>query len=311
MNTSDIIIDNKIYTYTFNDDIVYVSLNNNSVYIKIENQNIKKEYERTIDIRDLSSPFGKDYTFQIILNCFAKSNPNYILLTKTENNVFILNFNHIYMNFLETSFSINLIEKDNNEKKDFIDIVEKHDNEIDILKKQIALITETYESNLIYFEKIIKEQKIKINKLNSIIDSIGNIVIKINKHCNKTDNEHIYLPIKSKELNLILPYNIEKIHCFYCLDKLSLQTSYTNINFENNNLKHIIFNEGNITSLEGIEKLPNLEILEFNKCKYLENIKSYLLKTKIKKIIFNNCGENQKRNLITYCKAKNIELIYS
>lgn len=328
MNT-DTNFNSKIYTYQFDKYVINTLLNNNNIYMKVIDSTLQDEYEGYTDIRDLNSPFGRECTFQVILNCLMKNNNSYVS-SEIKDNYFIFKFTYLVQNFLETTFLIRLLKINKNIKSDkqLLDeylneyvfvlkelklVTKKQEKEIDHLKKHIDIFFKSYQSSTTYFENIIKEQKTEINNLYNILDSIGNLDIKINKiSTNKTINPiFIYLPMNSKEINLSYPSDIEKIKCFYCLEKLSLQTSYDNINFENKSVKYIIFNGGNIVSLQGIENLPNVEIIEFNHCEKLEDVKSHLINTKIKKIIFKKCGDNKKQNITSFCKAKNIELIYS
>jgi len=135
--------------------------------------------------------------------------------------------------------------------------------------------------------------------------------VKFSKSSPSKQSINMFVPIYSKEVILNNVTDIQKINSLYCLEKLTVTIYSNELNFENKYVKQLILIAPEIERLTGIEKFTNLEYIELVKCDKLYDIKDHLQKTNIKKIIFTKCGENQKRNMISYCNAKNIELIFN
>lgn len=188
-------------------------------------------------------------------------------------------------------FDVKLVEQQNDFNKQLSELKSKYDTEINELNNK-----------LIY-------QNEDIDFLNDLVGSIDIRIIRFIP--SKNIQSPIFYQINSLEVNISYPMDIEKIRYFIYLEKLTIQLTEDSIVFENSTVKHVIFNGGNIVSIKGIEKIPNVEILEFHYCSLLDDVKAHLIHTKVKKIVFIKCGDFQKRNMISYCKAKNIELSFN
>jgi hypothetical protein len=209
------------------------------------------------------------------------------------------------------------------EKKDILSIEdldrikkELKDKHESLNKLQKKYMTEISNLNKECFNSktIIEENKQKyeseINSLKEIIDNLIDVDIKFTKTVSGKQPNNIYVPLLSKEIILYNINELNKIKMLYKLEKLTITTNTLSLNFENKSLKTLVLCAPEIETLNGINKFPNLEVLELVSCDKLYDIKSFLHDTIIKKIVFKKCGENQKRNMISYCNAKNIELIY-
>jgi hypothetical protein len=228
----------------------------------------------------------------------------YIKKNDQENIIIKQNIEKLYQSFNK---SISHLDKElKNQKKIFDSKLEEQQNDFN---KQLSELKTKYDNDIYNLNNKLINQYEDIDLLNDIV---GNIDIKINRYIpSKNTQSSIFFPLNSIEINISYPINLEKIRFFIHLEKLTIQLSEDSINFENNTVKHVVFNGGNIISIKGINKIPNVEILEFHYCSLLDDVKAHLNNTKIKKIVFIKCGDYQKRNMINYCKAKNIELSFN
>jgi hypothetical protein len=265
-------------------------IDDNKIKIIIINP-VNNVYESITHIRDFNSIFDNQYTYSIILKCFNKE-PNFLLTTAFKDDVYILKFDICMLN-CEFTFLIKV------ERKIILSL-----DELETLNQQIVLKDTIH-------KKEIENLNQTINNLYEIIENFNEAEIKFTKSVfGKQQPVNIYLPLNSKEVVLHNINDYDKIKCLYKLERLIITTNVKTINFENKNVKTLVLIAPEIETLNGIEKFPNLELLELTSCDKLYDIKTFLYNTNIKKIIFKKCGENQKRNMISYCNAKNIELVY-
>lgn len=264
--------------YGINNHKISIDLiDNNKVFINIVNPK-NDVYESITHISDLNSIFGNNDTYNIISECFKKT-PNYILTTAFKDDVYYLKFQTNFQIYHMT-FLIKVGKKN------------KYDQEMALwneIMNNIDFIYIQFTKNSINFSK----KRIK----ESIHEDENNI-------------SYIYILLHSTNVVIHNISDTYKIKYLHKLDKLTITTDSRLLDFENCNLKTLILIASKLESLKGIHKFPKLETLELESCNILYDIKSYLSDTNIKKIVFRNCGDNQKRNMISYCNAKNIELSY-
>jgi hypothetical protein len=115
--------------------------------------------------------------------------------------------------------------------------------------------------------------------------------------------------------------NLEKIKNFYRLVKLEIQnqaiqsSSFQAANLSSNTLEHLVLYNCNspFTSLEGMERIPQLKKLVLLGCNRLQSfvdiLKSY--SHKIENIHVSRCPEVNLPELATYCTQNNIRLTSS
>jgi hypothetical protein len=288
-----------INNYNINNHKISIELlNENKIKIYIVNP-INNIYESITHISDLNSPFGYQDTYSIILECFKKSSPNYLFTTAFKDDIYYLKFQSTFLIYQFT----------------FLIKVERKESDLTIHKiiKLNELLKEIQNKNETEINDL-KEIKIKneteINDLKEIINNINFVDIKFSKVSLSKSITYLYVPILSVDVVLYSINDSYKIKSLYKLEKLTLSSDFKTLDFENNNLKTLILIAPKLETLNGINKFPNLEILELITCDMLYDIKSHLTDTNIKKIIFRKCGGNQKRNMISYCNAKNIELSF-
>jgi hypothetical protein len=273
-------------------------INGNKIKIHIDNP-INNIYESITHISDLNSPFGYQDTYSIILECIKKSSPNYHFTTAFKDDIYYLKFQSEFLNY-QFTFLIKVERKE-------VDLTLHKFIKLNDLLKETKIKNETEISDL-------KDIKIKneteISDLKDIINNIDFVDIKFSKISLSKSITYLYVPILSVEVVLYSINDSYKIKSLYKLEKLTLSSDFKSLDFENKNLKTLILIAPNLETLNGINKFPNLEVLELSTCDMLYDIKTYLTNTTIKKIIFRRCGGNQKRNMISYCNAKNIELSF-
>lgn len=322
---------NNFYISDYYIEILYTFDSSINMYVKNVNNNYI--YEGNIDIKSLNSPFNNEETYHMILNFLGKRYNSSISIDLNAN-TFFLRIDYSLNNSSNANFILKVPMK-NNELNSFI---KKNNEEINMMKQYMNkfyqyIDTEIKNQKKEYQNKIEEQKKMfetklesqknefdnKLNEINSelieknyLINNLINCVeIKINRFIpSKNTTSPVFVPLNSTEINISYPIDLDKLKYFSFLEKLTIQLSEESIEFENNTVKHIIFNGGRITSIKGIEKVPLVEILEFHYCSHLQDVRSFLNNTNIKKIIFLKCTDGQKRNMENYCKAKNIELIF-
>jgi hypothetical protein len=290
-------MDENVNNYGINNHKINIKLiDGNKVQITIVNPK-NDIYESITHISDLKSLFSYQDTYAIILECFNKT-PNYIFTTAFKDDTYYLKFQTMFHNY-QMTFIIKVERKNSLSNED-----------IDNIKKQLTIMQNTIDELTKEKESIELIHQREIQDLKEIIDDLHFLDIKFSKNNNGKTTTYLYIPLSSTEVSLNNVNDPYKIKSLYKLEKLTINIYSELLDFENKYLKMLVLNAPKIKTLNGINKFLNLEVLELVSCDNLYDIKSYLSETKIKKIIFRRCGENQKRNMISYCNAKNIELYY-
>ncbi len=269
--------------------------NNKFILTLISNDDVI--YEDIFSLCDIKTPFNNDLTYNMILDCISKS-LNYSLFSAFSNGCYYLKF-QTTLGHYEVSFILKLSKKTIDNKICNKETDEKQNEKLN------EIITE-------YEDKIKEIKKIYENEILNIMMDMSKLEVKFTKQLNNNNNVsvNLYFPVNSKELKILNINEPEKIKLFYLLEKLYYSSNKDKLDIENINLKELTLNAPEITTLEGIDKLPNLEILELVKCDKLYDIKTFLTNTKIKKLVLRKCSTNQKCNLTTFCKAKDIEIYF-
>ena len=289
-------------------------VDNNKILINIVNPK-NDIYESITHISDLNSIFGYNDTYNIIVECFKKT-PNYILTTAFKNDIYYLKFQTNF-NIYQMTFLIKVEKKNKYENKiSYLDEnVREIINNLDYMNIEFTR-TNLSKSTINLLKKIIDKEKkseVKENTMNlseQNVDKSSDKFIVDSGNITKENTVNIYIPLLSTNVVLCHISDTYKIKLLYKLEKLVITTNSKSLDFQNNNLKTLTLIAPNIETLKGINKFPNLETLELDSCSMLYDIKSYISNTKINKLIFRKCGENQKRNMTSYCNAKNIDLSY-
>jgi hypothetical protein len=246
----------------------------------------------------MNLPFNNKKIYDIISKCFNHDNENYVVKFLMKKGVLNLDFKILFDGCFDINFNLILSE---------------------IIMKADSKMTLNFHKMESENNKKIEFLENRIKKLEQMVECLVNVNI-YSYHPNYGTIE--YKPLNSLELNLYTD-NVQKeiydsyckIECFYQLNKLTLNNHYShgNINFKNNSLKILILNGCSISSLQNLDKLPSLEVIEI-KTSTLTNAERIIpfLHKNIKKISFySGYGTETKEKLIPYCTKNKIELIYT
>jgi hypothetical protein len=256
------------YQFKINNFNISLSKIDDNIYIKVVDNISYQIYENNIDINDIVLPFNKNDILDIIVDCFlVKENCKVFFLIK-ENNLKIT-FDIIFNSKYKSNFYIILIEK-KNEKKDEYQYIKELEDEFKSFKeeqkeKDKILLSLIEQNNILKstIETFMKEQLDKNNKLESIINCCTNVKHYYIPSC------YVYYQLNSTEIIYDDPRIFKEhfeINNFYQLNKLILKQGYYDkyINFSNKTLKILILDSPHITKLQGLDKLPSLEIIKIS-----------------------------------------------
>lgn len=301
-------------TYQIKDYAITTSLFEMSIYIRVVNNLSFQCFEDNVDITQINLPFNNKKIYDILSKCFNNDNENYSVKFLMKKSILNLDFRILFDGSFDINFSFILNE-----------IIMKADSKMTL---NFHKIEADNNKMILNFHKMEADNNKKneflenrIQKLEEMVECLVNVNI---SYFNPSYGQLEFKPLNSLELDVYNNVNQQgiydnycKIECFYQLNKLTLGGSYQhrNINFKNKTLQILIIANGSnyLSSLENLDKLPSLEIIEV-RCSSLsnaDNIIPYLHKN-IKKIsFFNGQGNGTKDNLIPYCTKNKIDLIYT
>ena len=301
-------------TYTLNNYSVIVSLNERTIYLKITDTVSFYQYEGNIDIKELRLNVDLQDAYIIINNCFQDLD-GYSVNIGVNSNMLKLQFNALVGGFLKMAFEIMLREK-----------VMSNDGQLTInfnrLEQKLVAGLSKLEQRCQELEEIIEE---KNSELLDLTDKLSNSQVVITYKVNPSygfqlTNHDCFKYINTTNLELICDGSqnfivYDSIKCFYNLKTLKITgINQTNLkNISNKSLKELIINSySNVEfkSLEGIDKIPNLEKLSIFNAPHLTNIPTILnsYKHKINYIKIQSCSQVNVVELQTYCQTNNIKL---
>lgn len=301
-------------TYTLNNYSVIISLNERTIYLKITDTVSFYQYEGNIDIKELRLNVDLQDAYIIINNCFQDLD-GYSVNIGITSNMLKLQFNALVGGFLKMAFEIMLREK-----------VMSNDGQLTInfnrLEQKLVAGLSKLEQRCKELETIIEE---KNTELLDLTDKLSNAQVVITYNQNPSygfqlTNHNCFKYINTTNLELTSDGSqnfiiYDSIKCFYNLKTLKI-TGINQANFKNmsnKSLKELIItgvvNTG-LQSLEGIDKMPNLEKLTIISNTNLTNIPTILnsYKHKINYIKIQSCAQVNVVELQTYCQTNNIKL---
>jgi hypothetical protein len=304
MNISEKNIDIECKSYIINDYNITISLDKSIdksisldklIYIKIINSITYQCFEDNINIQDINLPFTNKNIYSILCRCF-NNDKNYNVTFIIDKNYLKLNFVIIFDNEFHTKFDIKLKETI---VKDYYKISLNYHKLEDEHNKKIRKLE----------DRIIKLE----DKINCLVNTEQFMYITspnegATNYCNHLKLNILELTIGDSSYSMAILPKIEK---FYQLHKLILNGSYNHstIQFINKTLKILVIKTNYLTSLQNLDNLPSLEIIEVH-TSTLINIIPFLHKN-IKKILFyQDICKKTKEILIEHCTKNNIEIIY-
>lgn len=297
-------------TIEVNNYSIVVSLNDRTIYYKITDTVSFYQYEGNVDAKELRLNADLSDIYTIMVNCL-KSENGYSVSITTNSDIIKLQFNALVGGFLKMSFDVLLREK-----------VMSNDSQLTINFNRL-------EQKLIFGIKKLMDrcdqlESLVLTKNSEILDltnklSYSQICMCYSGH---PTTDH-YIPINIKEINNFNgsqtngSWRFELIQHLYQLEKLTITyftvSSFTAAQLKSKTLKNIYINcvgQGHLTSLQGLEDIPNLENLTIINAPALTNItsvfKSYNCKINYVKI--QTCGQVNVVDLQTYCQSNKIRL---
>lgn len=299
-------------TYTLNNYSIIVSLNERTIYLKITDTVSFYQYEGNIDVKELRLNVDLQDAYIIINNCFQDLE-DYSVNIGINSNMLKLQFNALVGGFLKMAFEILLREK-----------VMSNDGQLTInfnrLEQKLVAGLSKLEQRCKEIETIIED---KNSQLLDLTDKLSNAHICFTYAGHSNANHFIALNVKELTSPAIQfsndnsSFKYEMFEKLYQLEKLTTvhfrAYSFESVKFRNNTLKELYIqaqNEGSFTSLDGINKIPNLERLTIISAPSLSNIPTILksYKHKINYIKIQSCQSVNVVELQTYCQTNNIKL---
>lgn len=300
-------------TYTLNNYSIIVSLNERIIYFKITDTVSFYQYEGNIDIKELRLNVDLQDAYIIINNCFQDLD-GYSVNICVNSNMLKLQFNALVGGFLKMGFEIMLREK-----------VMSNDGQLTInfnrLEQKLVAGLSKLENRCKELEGIIEKKNMELLDLT---DKLSNAHICMAYNSSGLQSRH-FIPLNTKELtspaiqfsNDNNSFKYELFEKLYQLEKINIlyfrASNFASVKFRSNSLKELYIEaqaEATFTSIEGINKIPNLEKLTIISAPQLTNIPSVLksYKHKINYIKIQTCGQVNVVELQTYCQTNNIKL---
>jgi hypothetical protein len=302
-------------TQTFERDnfTVVVSLGDRSVYVKLTDNVNFVAYERNVDQKELQLPqleLGDIY--QLLLHCLRGTKPDYdVTMTVTGSGTMHLKFAAVVGGYLNLRFNAILQEK--------------------VLSNDQQLSSNFYRMEQKYGALLKRLEELERQYLRSL-DALGNAEVYLGEITTGSYQQMSYrymfsitsesIVISSNAMNFpgnhydvfYVQIDSTKIAKFFQLQSLSLNGNHWNkskIDFENRTLCTLTLDGvGNLTTLEGIKKLPLLSALTVNGATSLTNVPAVLssYKHNIEELTFKGCTAINVVELQTYCQTNGIKL---
>lgn len=300
--------------FTYKNYSIISSLNERSIYLKITDTINFLSYEGNIDLKELRVSIALEDVYKIMINCFTRENEDYLLSISVNSEIIKLAFNATIGGFLKINFEVLLREK-----------LMSNDGQLTLnfnkLEQQQALAIKTLTDKCANLEA-------SVNQLHQIIDCcqifMSNIYSSSGHWCDLQNSSTVINNISAKEITFQDQGQTiwKNISIFYKLEKLTINNFNASNNITNlakiinTNLKELILNScahNTFISLEGIQYLPNLEILTITSASGLKDVVKVLSekKHKIKTLKFQGCTGINVVELQTYCQVNNIFLAIS
>ena len=331
---------------------VVASLNERTIYIKVSDSVNYTVYESNIELKELRLSLDLEDAYKIIVKCLeGSSGPvaskgclegskgclegsegsykgDYRVITSVNSGSMKMSFSARVEGFLKINFDIILKEK-----------IMSNDGQLTLSMNRIeqkqTMAIETLTKKCADLEDIItKQQQDFAEQLEFLRGVVNNCQIFMTNiytpHGNWCDIQSTSTTthvnnISAKEITMQDHGQTiwENISVFYQLSKLTI-TNFNAVNnitnltkFSNANLKELVLNNVSshhkLTSLQGIENFPNLEILTVTSAPGLKDVVKVLSETKhaIKTLKFQGCTGVNVVELQTYCQVNGIFLALS
>lgn len=297
-------------TIELNNYSIVVSLNDRTIYYKITDTVSFYQYEGNVDAKELRLSADLADIYKIMINCL-KSENGYSVSITSNSGIIKLQFNALVGGFLKMTFDVLLREK-----------VMSNDSQLTINFNRL-------EQKLIFgitklMERCDQLEQLVLTKNTEILDLTNKLSYSqiCMCHSGHASTEH-FIPINIKVLENFNgsqttdSWRFDNVQHLYQLEKLTITyfsvSSFAAAQLKSKSLKKLNINcvsQGHLTSLQGLNDLPNVENLIITNAPALTNItsvfKSYNCKINYLKI--QTCGQVNVVELQTYCQTNRISL---
>jgi hypothetical protein len=307
----------QTFETVFGNYTILVSLNERTIYFKIIDTINFTMYESNTDPKELRVGFKLADIYQIITKCF-KGVDGYSVKLSIGSGICKLLLDARVGGFLEINFEVLLREKlmlnDSQLTLNFNKLEQKLNAGLGKLNQEILTLNKEI---ITLQDKIVGLEEENTNLTNKLAGA--HLYLGHSGH----PQEYHFVPIGKTVLENIqltndsYGYKCDYIKDMYALEKLSTNhfrySSIKNSKLKSISLKELKIlcqNEGHFTSLEGINKLPNLEILTVCNAPGLRDIHSILCsyEHQIHTITIQTCQNVNVVELQTYCQKNQIFL---
>lgn len=292
-------------TYEVNQYSVLCSLNERSIYLKITDKIAFLCYEGNFDLKDFRLTLDLKDIYQVLCNCFTKEE-GYAFTLTTNSETMKLSFNAVVGGFLRIASELLLREKimsnDGQLTMNFNRLEQQYLGAIEGLTQRILQLERMVE-RLSNADVYMYKDNYQFTPNYGLTNQYG-----IRPYF-KLNMERVILSGNNWDYNRIKEFfNLRYLEFIGSTDmSLSFITNY--------NVDHLKIEScnGSFTSLDGIDKLPNLTKLEVVSCGSLSNVVAVLSSYhhKIKVINIQNCVTVNQVEINTYCTQKKIKLTYT
>jgi len=291
-------------TYEIGNYTITTSLGERNIYIKLIDQVNFIIYDGNVNSKELNLQFELNDIYKLIDQAFAEEE-GYRVKINISNGFMKLIFNLLVGGFLNVNFEAVLKEKLMANDGQLTLNMNKMEQKFENIMKKIKQLEDKTENQ--------QQENMKL------MTALSNAVINITSDNLTQFRERHFIKINSKEATILNDehghINLSKLSVLYQLEKLTIHT------FRHSDLSVLSINSlkeleiacnggGELTSLNGIQNLPNLEKLTIIHDPTLRDVVNILStkKHKIKTLIFVSCKSINVVELQTYCQVNNIQL---
>ena len=269
-------------TYSTKTHAITLSLNDRTIYMKLTDNVNYMTYEANLDNKELRLTIELADAYKMICNCFAEIVGHKTAVSVTAG-IMRVTFTALVGGYLNMNFEVILKEK--------------------IMSNDGQLTT------------TINRLEQKMREMDSIITALSNAYVCM-ASANPITHAH-FININTTSFTFRFDDNMDskRIKYLYKLETLTFQ--YYRIcdfnGWSNSNVRTVIVNcnnEGQPTSLYGLENLPKLESLTIYNAPALTPTNFISQNYNVKKLVFNGCAQmSASVELRSYCNKRGIELV--
>ena len=291
----------KMDTFEIDVYTISTSLNERTIYLKIIDTIQYLHYEGNIELKEFRMPITLQDAYMLVTNCFSDAKDHSVSFSKNTN-VLRLDFKAKVGGYMNIGFEFILRETaiggDAKASMQMIEMDRKHKKEIGDIMARLDRMEHHYDTKIESLEAVIEKQA-------NIIELFGNL--KLPGH----------LPLNSIDVYIDDSEVIYNFQLYYKCKKATIvgRSSESLKMYKNNNIEEINISKP-FTSLDGLQNMPNLKIININ---FTSSTGNYLIDfvkvlssythTIRQIIIHQHQSKPDPTELQTYCKKNSIDLI--